>query len=54
VEADRRRRTFRFRLGRPRPTRAVRVGRDILLDVDEAGDLAGLWLLRVPAQPIPH
>jgi hypothetical protein len=54
VEADRRRRTYRFRLGRPRPTRAVRVGRDILVDVDEAGDLAGLWLLHVPPQPIPH
>ena len=54
VEADRRRRTYHFRLGRSRPTRAVRVGRDILLDVDEDGDLAGLWLLNVPAQPIPH
>jgi hypothetical protein len=54
VEADRRRRTFRFRFGRPRPTRAVRVGRDILVDVDEAGVLAGLWLLHVPAPPIPH
>jgi hypothetical protein len=54
VEADRQRRTYHFRLGRPRPTRAVRVGRDILVDVDEAGELAGLWLLHVPAQPIPH
>ncbi len=54
VEADRRRRTYHFRLGRPRPTRAVRVGRGILLDVDEAGVLAGLWLLNVPPQPIPH
>lgn len=54
VEADRRRHTFHFRLGRPRPTRAVRVGRDILIDVDEAGDLAGLWLLHVPTQPTSH
>ena len=54
VEADRRRRTYHFRLGRPRPTRAVRVGGGILLDVDEAGLLAGLWLLNVPPQPIPH
>ena len=54
VEADRRRRTYHFRLGRPRSTRAVRVGRGILLDVDEAGVLAGLWLLNVPPQPIPH
>jgi hypothetical protein len=54
VEADRRRRTYHFRLGRPRPTRTVRVGRGILLDVDEAGVLAGLWLLHVPPQPIPH
>ena len=54
VEADRRRRTYHFRLGRPRPARAVRVGRGILLDVDEAGVLAGLWLLDVPPQPIPH
>ncbi|MGZ8413334.1 MAG: DUF2283 domain-containing protein [Gemmatirosa sp.] len=54
VEADRQRRTYHIRLGRSRPTRAVQVGRDILLDVDEAGELAGLWLLHVPAQPIPH
>jgi hypothetical protein len=54
VESDRRQRTYHFRVGRPRPTRAVQVGRDILVDVDEAGELAGLWLLNVPPQPVPH
>jgi hypothetical protein len=54
VAADRQRRTYHFRIGRARPARAVHVGRDILVDVDEAGELAGLWLLHVPPLPVSH
>lgn len=53
ADADPRERCFHFRLGHPRPARAVRVGRDILVDVDVAGELAGLWLLNVPPIPLP-
>jgi hypothetical protein len=30
----------------------VRVARDIMLDVDDAGALAGVWLLNVPPLPL--
>lgn len=53
AQADRRGRTFHFRLGRLRPARAVQVGHDILLEVDDAGELSGLWLLGVPPLPLP-
>ncbi|HZF67208.1 MAG TPA: hypothetical protein VEZ47_04140 [Gemmatirosa sp.] len=48
AEVDGTRRTYHLRVGGVRPVRAIRVGRDILVDVDAAGDLAGLWLLAVP------
>jgi hypothetical protein len=48
AEVDGARRTYHLRVGAARPVRAVRVARDILVDVDAAGDLAGLWLLAVP------
>lgn len=54
MEADRKRRAYHLRVGRPRASRAVRVARDIFLEVDTAGELAGLWLLHVPPQPHPH
>ncbi len=53
-EADRARRTMRLRFGRPREVRAIRAGRDILVEVDGAGELAGLWLLNVPALSLLH
>jgi hypothetical protein len=53
AESDRMERTFHLRVGPPRRTRAVRVGRDILLELDESDQLAGLWLLNVPPVPLP-
>lgn len=52
AEADPTERTIHFRLGRPRQFRSVRFGRDLLVDIDTQGHLAGLWLLNVP--PIPR
>lgn len=51
AEADPAERTIHFRLGPPREARSVRLGRDLLVDVDVDGHLAGLWLLNVP--PVP-
>lgn len=53
AESDDAERTIHFRLGPVRPTRAVRIARDILLDVDARGRLAGVWLLNVPPCPQP-
>lgn len=52
AETDRLERTYRLRVGTPRRARALRVGRDILVEVDEAEQLAGLWLLNVPPAPL--
>ena len=52
AESDRLERTFHLRVGTPRRSRAVRVGRDILLELDDADQLAGLWLLNVPPVPL--
>lgn len=52
AEADPGERTIHFRLGRPRAFRSLRFGRDLLVDIDAQGDLAGLWLLNVP--PVPR
>ena len=51
AESDADERLFHFRLGKPRPTRTIRFARDLMLDVDAAGHLAGLWLLNVPPFP---
>jgi hypothetical protein len=51
AETDPSERTIHFRLGEQATERTVSVGRDILLDVDGAGRLAGLWLLNVPPLP---
>lgn len=53
VNADRRGRTFHLRVGRLRPTRAVRVARGILVEIDASGALGGLWLLDVPPITLP-
>lgn len=53
AEADEGERTIHFTLGARRPTRAVRIARDIVLDVDRQDRLAGLWLLNVPPCPDP-
>jgi hypothetical protein len=51
AEADDRERTIHFRLGPSRETKAVRIARDILIDVDAKNRIAGVWLLAVPPFP---
>ena len=51
AEADHDQRNFHFRLGKPKPARTIRVARDLLLDIDEKSQIAGLWLLNVPPCP---
>jgi hypothetical protein len=51
AEADSSERVIHFRLGKRREARTVRVGRDLLLDVDQQSQIAGLWLLNVPPFP---
>jgi len=51
AEADEAERTIHFRLGPSRQTKTVRIARDILIDVDGKGRLAGVWLLGVPPFP---
>ena len=54
AEADDTQRVIHFRLGKPRPVRTVRLGSDLLLDVDpESLRIAGLWMLNVPPSPTP-
>ncbi len=54
AEADDTQRVIHFRLGKPRPVRTVRLGSDLLLDVDpESLRIAGLWMLNVPPSPSP-
>lgn len=52
AEADQAQRTFHFRLGKPRESRAVRVATDLLVEVDDQNRLSGLWLLNVPPSPV--
>jgi hypothetical protein len=49
--ADAPERTIHFRIGPTRAARAVRVARDLLLEVDAKHRIAGLWLLNVPPFP---
>jgi hypothetical protein len=53
AEADSTQRNFHFRLGRPRTSRTVRIAHDVLLDLDDKSQIAGLWLLNVPPSPTP-
>jgi hypothetical protein len=52
AEADDAERVVHFRIGDRREIRSVRVGSDLLLDVDRQGCLAGLWFLNVPPYPV--
>lgn len=51
AEADEGETTIHFKLGGPRPTKTVRIARDILIDVDGRDRIAGVWLLSVPPFP---
>jgi hypothetical protein len=51
AESDQSERTIHFRLGGPRQARTLRLARDVLIDVDDRGRIAGLWLLNVPPFP---
>ena len=43
--------TIHFRIGPTRSSRALRVARDLLLEVDAHSRIAGLWFLNVPPFP---
>ena len=51
AEADTAQRNFHFKVGSARGARTVRVGRDLLLDIDDKSQISGLWLLNVPPCP---
>lgn len=51
AEADSSERVIHFTLGAPRAARTVRLGRDLLVDVDCKSRIAGFWLLNVPPYP---
>lgn len=51
AEADAGEHLFHFCFGPRRPARAVRIARDVLLELDERRRIAGLWLLNVPPFP---
>ncbi|HEU4563948.1 MAG TPA: hypothetical protein VFS05_04830 [Gemmatimonadaceae bacterium] len=51
AEADEAERTIHFVVGKSRPSRTVRIARDILIDVDGSSRIAGVWLLNVPPFP---
>jgi hypothetical protein len=51
AESDETERVFHFRLGKAKQTRTLRFASDLLVDVDSANNLAGLWLLNVPPFP---
>lgn len=49
--ADKAERTIHFRIGPQRSSRAVRVARDLLVEVDGRSRIAGFWFLNVPPFP---
>ena len=51
AEADSDERVFHFTLGKPKNTRTVRLGRDLLADLDASNNLVGIWFLNVPPFP---
>lgn len=51
AEADVAQRNFHFKVGSGRGARTVRLGRDLLLDIDDKSQISGLWLLNVPPCP---
>ena len=53
AEADTAERVIHFRVGARRNVRTIRLGTDLLLDVDPQSHIAGLWMLNVPPFPSP-
>lgn len=51
VEADPTEAVLHFRVGPSRPSECVRVAENLLIEVDEEREVAGLWLLEVPPYP---
>jgi hypothetical protein len=51
AESDEAERVIYFRLGGARRARTVRVGRQLLLDLDAGRRIVGIWLLDVPPFP---
>ena len=51
AEADQAERVIHFKLGPARTTRALRIARDVVVDIDDRSRIAGLWLLNVPPFP---
>jgi hypothetical protein len=49
--ADKAERTIHFRIGPQRSSRAMRVARDLMVEVDARSCIAGLWFLNVPPFP---
>ena len=51
AEANADHRVIHFRVGPRRDVRSIRIGSDMLLDIDQQNRIAGLWLLNVPPSP---
>lgn len=51
ARADARERTVHFRVGAGRVTTTVRAGTDLLLELDDARHIVGVWMLNVPPFP---
>jgi hypothetical protein len=51
AEADATKKVIHFRVGARRDVRTVRLGSDLLLELDPQLRIAGLWLLNVPPFP---
>ncbi len=49
--ADQGERTIHFSLGGVRPSRSVRIARDVVLELDDRSAISGIWLLNVPPFP---
>ena len=49
--ADRAERTIHFRIGAQRPSKPMRVSRDLIVELDTKARIAGLWFLNVPPLP---
>ncbi|MDB4905612.1 MAG: hypothetical protein JWO05_396 [Gemmatimonadetes bacterium] len=52
AESDEAERVIHFRLGAERAMKTVRLGQDLLLDLDAHSRIAGVWFLNVPPFPV--